>query len=241
MRALLMDKKKKTELPYLCFTAEQASSTVKLEKNWSPTSVNIETSTDWRTWSDYTFWTDINLSSVWDKVYFRNKSETPTGFSTATNKYYYFSAGGKVSWSGDVNYLLCKDSTDTLTGDYCFYRLFYQCTELTSAPSLPATTITKNCYQYMFYACTNLITIPRLPATSMKSYCYANMFQWCTQLKLSSTETSDYTQAYRLPTEWTGSTAASWSTSMFTNTWWTFTSSPSINTTYYVHKDNTIV
>ena len=226
---------------YLCFTAEQANSTVKLVKSWSPTSVNIETSTDWRTWSDYTFWTNINLSSVWDKVYFRNKSETPTGFSTATNQYYYFSAVGKVAWSGDVNFLLSKNSTTTLVWDYCFYRLFYLCTKLTSAPSLPATTITKYCYYEMFRDCTNLITVPRLPATSMKNYCYANMLQWCSQLKLSSTETSDYTQAYRLPTTWTWATATSWNNLMFRSTWWTFTSNPTINTTYYVHKDNTIV
>ena len=224
---------------YLCFTAEQANSKVRLVKSWSPTSVNIETSTDWRTWSDYTFWTDITLSSVWDKVYWRNKSETPTGFSTATNKYYYFSVVGKLAWSGDVNFLLSKNSTTTLVWDYCFYHLFYQCTKLTSAPSLPATTITKYCYQYMFYWCTNLTTLCSLPATTLKSYCYANMFQWCSKIKLSTTQTWDYQTEYRIPTTWTWTTASSALSLMFNGTWWTFTWTPTINTTYYT--SNTVI
>ncbi len=46
-----------TKLPWLCFTAEEAGSTVRLRKAGSPTSVNIETSTDWSTWTDYRCWT----------------------------------------------------------------------------------------------------------------------------------------------------------------------------------------
>ena len=40
---------------YLCFTANTAGSTVQLWKNWSPTPVTLETSTDWENWSTYTF------------------------------------------------------------------------------------------------------------------------------------------------------------------------------------------
>lgn len=241
MRALLMDKKKKTELPYLCFTSEQIGSRISLTKISSPTVVSLETSTDWETWSDYTFGTAINLASIWDKVYFRNKSETPTWFSTATSKYYYFTSNGKLSCSWDIGYLLCKNSTDTLTSDYCFYQLF-STTHITTSPRLPATTLTTWCYRNMFKDNTDLTSIPKLPATVLKQYCYYQMFQWCSKIKLAAAQDSDYTQAYRIPTTWTTTTEESWWNSyMFRSTWWTFTSNPTKDTTYYVHKDNTIV
>lgn len=241
MRALLMDKKKETELPYLCFTAEQANSTVLLAKNWSPTSVSIETSTDWNTWADYTMWNLITLTNIWDKVYWRNKSETATWFSTSTSARYYFNLTGKVACTWDATYLLCKEWTTTLKSSYCFYRLFYGESELTSAPSLPATTLTERCYYAMFSDCTGLKTLPSLPATTMKANCYQNMFTGCSALKLSASQDSNYTQPYRIPTEWTLTTASNWNSSMFQNTWWTFTGNPTKDTTYYVHKDNTIV
>ena len=37
--------------------------------------------------------------------------------------------------------------------------MFYNCTSLTTAPSLPATTLATDCYSYMLYGCTSLTTI----------------------------------------------------------------------------------
>lgn len=267
MRALLMDKKKKTELPYLCFTAEEANSTVKLIKNWSPTEVILEISTDWNTWTDYTIWDTITLANIGDKIYWRNKSETVTGFSTSASSRYTFSIWWKAGCSWDIWYLLCKNSTNNLWSNYCFCRLFYSCTWLTTAPALPATNLGGYCYYQMLYWCTALTTAPALPATTFGIYCYFQMFRWCTALttitslpattlqnycysnmfygcssiKLSATQDSDYTQEYRIPTEWTWTTATGAFNNMLIYTWWTFTSNPSINTTYYLHKDNTIV
>jgi hypothetical protein len=46
--------------------------------------------------------------------------------------------------------------------------MFYDCTSLTIAPELPATTLADNCYQYMFYNCASLITAQSiLPATTL--------------------------------------------------------------------------
>lgn len=231
-----------TKLPWLCFIAEQANSTVKLNKSWSPTSVSIETSIDWSSWTDYSFWTTITLSSIGDKVYFRNKSETATWFSTYfSTDYYSFSITWAIGCSGDVGYLLCKNSTDTITSDHCFARLFYQCTWLTKSPSFPATTLKTRCYHQTFRGCTSLKQIPALPALSLTNYCYSQMFYGCSLIKLSTTQNADYTQPYRIPTSWTWTVATSSLKSMFSQTWWTFTSNPSINTTYYVHKDNVIV
>ena len=75
-------------------------------------------------------------------------------------------------------------NSDELTVNYTFGRLFYQCTGLTSAENLilPATTLTSSCYYYMFQDCTNLTTAPELPATTLTQQCYSNMFSGCTSL-----------------------------------------------------------
>lgn len=215
----------------LYFEANTANSTIRLDKNWTPTSVNIETSTDGATRTDYTIQTDITLANVWDRVYFRNKSETPTEFSKQNN-YYYFVMSWSINASWDINYLLCKNSTDTLLWYYCFYRLFYNCSSLVTSPALPATTLTRYCYSGMFNLCTNLETLPQLPAL-LQVYCYQAMFTGCSKIKLSTTQTWEYQTLYRIPTEWTWTTATNALQNMFTSTWWTFTWTPSVNTTYY--------
>ena len=60
--------------------------------------------------------------------------------------------------------------------------MFYNCTGLTQAPTLPATTLAERCYEYMFRGCTKLTQAPALPATNLADYCYANMFNRCTGL-----------------------------------------------------------
>ena len=46
--------------------------------------------------------------------------------------------------------------------------MFNGCTNLTTAPELPATTLVQNCYNNMFYGCTNLNNI-KVDATSWNS------------------------------------------------------------------------
>ena len=243
MTTLLTMKGFNKKIDYLCFTANTDGSTVRLNYAWNPTIVNLEISTDWITRTDYTInnrlWTIITLSSIWDKVYFRNKSETVTWFSTsAWSDYYQFDMSGSISASWDINTLLCKNSTDTLS-NYCFVNLFYGCASLTTAPSLPATTLRQYCYTQMFYWCTNLTTLPQLPSTAAPIHCYNMMFAGCSKIKLSTTQTWEYQTPYRIPTEWTWTTWNYWNYQMFYNTWWTFTWNPTINTTYYT--SNTVV
>ena len=129
----------------------------------------------------------------------------------------------------------------TTLADYCYNDMFYSCTSLTQAPALPATTLKNYCYQGMFYDCTSLAQVPALSATKLKNYCYRYMFQNCTSLKLSSTQTDEYTQEYRIPSSGTGTTATNALTYMFISTGGTFTGTPAINTTYYLSNTNTIV
>ena len=98
-----------------------------------------------------------------------------------------------------------------------------------------------NCYDNMFKGCTSLTQVPALPATTLANNCYYNMFQGCTGLKLSSTQTGEYTIAYRIPSSGTGTTATSALANMFTSTGGTFKGTPEINTTYYLSNTNTVV
>lgn len=167
---------------YLCFTAEESNSTVTLNKEWNPTAVSLEISYNKTTWTDYSIWTEITLANVGDKVYMRNKSETPTGFSRGIGRY-LFSLGGEIAASGDITSLLCKNWTIVLQSERCFSGLFRNCTSLVSAPKLPATTLTTSCYSFMFDGCTSLVTPPpQLPATTLTENCYMSMFGFCSSL-----------------------------------------------------------
>ena len=67
------------------------------------------------------------------------------------------------------------------------------------------------------------------------------MFFGCTSLKLSSTQTDEYTQEYRIPSSVAETTATDALSGMFTETGGTFTGTPEINTTYYLSSDNMVV
>ena len=72
--------------------------------------------------------------------------------------------------------------TATTLADYCYCGMFVRCTSLTRAPVLPAITLSYGCYQDMFFGCTGLTQAPALPATTLASYCYSDMFYGCTGL-----------------------------------------------------------
>ena len=116
-----------------------------------------------------------------DKVMW--KSTTTPLVNTGVGR---FSSTGRFEAHGNVMSLLSGDKytdrTDFLGKTYAFYGLFSGCTNLTTAPELPATILASNCYQYMFYNCTNLTTAPELPATTLANYCYYCMFKGCTSL-----------------------------------------------------------
>ena len=122
----------------------------------------------------------------------------------------------------------------------CYAEMFAGCTSLVTAPALPATTLNDSCYYLMFYGCTSLVGVPSLPATTLQGMCYAYMFYGCTSLKLSTTQTGNYSVPYRIPTTGTG-TDSHGLDDMFTDTGGTFTGTPSINTTYYLDSSNSVV
>ena len=129
----------------------------------------------------------------------------------------------------------------TTLANSCYIGMFQGCTALTQAPSLPATTLANSCYFNMFLNCTALTQAPSLPATTLANSCYETMFGGCTSLKLSSTQTDEYTQEYRITSSGNGTTATSALSGMFVSTGGTFTGTPEINTTYYLSSDNMII
>ena len=179
--------------------------------------------------------------------------------------------GTNIACNGDIDLLLdystVKSGNRPAMASYCYSNMFYGCTSLTTAPSLPATTLKTNCYNSMFQGCTSLTTAPSLPATTLANNCYYSMFQGCkslttvpslpattlanncynsmfylcTKIKLSTTASGTYTKSYRIPKNGTGTTASGALVYMFGNTGGTFNGAPKINTTYYLDESNTIV
>ena len=129
----------------------------------------------------------------------------------------------------------------TTLANNCYSGMFQDCTALTQAPSLPATTSANNCYSGMFQGCTALTQAPSLPATTLANNCCETMFGNCTSLKLSSTQTDEYTQEYRITSSGNGITATSALNGMFVSTGGTFTGTPEINTSYYLSSNNMVV
>ena len=167
---------------YLCFTSEQAGSTVAMAVNGTPTKGQaFEYSTDGTNWSVFTpGTTTITLANVGNKVYFRGDNTT---VSESSSIYYKFVMSGKIAASGNIMSLLDKTcQSTTISNNYCYRNMFNGCTSLTTAPALPATTLASSCYAGMFNGCTSLTTAAALPATTLASSCYYSMFNDCTSL-----------------------------------------------------------
>ena len=93
--------------------------------------------------------------------------DNPEGISSREDKYSSFKAhGDSFGVSGSIMSLI-DNNTDlkSIPSDFCFFSLFEECTLLTTAPELPATSLTKCCYKNMFYKCYSLASAPELPAT----------------------------------------------------------------------------
>ena len=246
-----------------CLTFSSPSSftlkTANTAKNWNGT---LEYSTDESTWN---VWDGTAISSgANNSILLRGMGNTYITNATSSGKQFVFT-GSNISCNGNIMTLLDYQNPSLTVSSQAFSYLFRDCTNLTTAPQLPATTLASSCYANMFRGCTSLTAAPELPATTLGTYCYSAMFQGCTSLtiipslpatalanncysfmfsgcskiKLSTTQTGDYTNEYRIPAIGTGTSATNALNSMFSGTGGSFTGTPTINTTYYT--SNTIV
>ena len=164
---------------YITFVAEE-DGTFKFKNN----SVNYSVDGG-ETWSELASNTDSPTVQTGSKIMFKATLTPSTSYPYGIGA---FSSTSRFTAQGNVMSLLYGDGfkgQTSLSGkEYAFYRLFYNCTGLTSTEniSLPATILATNCYFSMFQGCTSLTTAPVLPATTLVSNCYNSMFCGCTSL-----------------------------------------------------------
>ena len=175
---------------YLTFSSSN-SFTLKVNdatKHWNGT---LEYSTDasnWITWDGTTILSSATSGSD-NVLYLRGTGNTKiTGDNTA---YKWVLTGSDIACIGNIENLL--DYATVESGAHptmaynCYRYMFRDCTALTQAPALPATTLANYCYYEMFRDCTGLAQAPALPATTLADYCYGGMFRGCTSLTQAPT------------------------------------------------------
>ena len=151
-------------------------------KNWDG-KLEYTNGSGWKTWDG----SAIASGEIENNhcIYLRGTGNSKiTGTSSSNAKWSI--TGTNIACNGDIDLLLdystVKSGNRPAMASYCYSSMFQSCTSLTTAPSLPATTLVNFCYFSMFYGCTSLTAAPSLPATTLASYCYSSMFQSCTSL-----------------------------------------------------------
>ena len=179
---------------YITFTAVENNSSIGLAELSS--NQQLWYSADGVDWSAMTTATTVTLANSGDTVYVRGILSS----GNTDSDYTQFNMTGKIAASGNANYLWNYENTDAPLKEYCGCSMFYNCTSLTEAPELSATTLANYCYAGMFINCTSLTEAPVLPATTLAEGCYSSMFGNCTSLteapELSATTLANYCYQY---------------------------------------------
>lgn len=164
-----------SDTPYLCFSAN-SEQTLSLSKAVETLEYSVGGGE----------WIELGTNAVLfggekGDLRLRGKSATGTGNANIS----FADANVPVASTGDIRTLVDYENLDSKTLDTstaAFQNLFKNCTVLTSAPKLPATTLAFGCYNEMFAGCTSLNEAPELPATTLNQTCYYMMFEGCTSL-----------------------------------------------------------
>lgn len=198
-------------IPYLTFTA-QGAQTFMMNINGEggyTLHESLEYSVGGSAWTQLNAGASITFGGAKGNLRLRGNSPTGTAKDDMDFSYIEFGNSTPVACTGDIRTLVdwkdyenavtssarfiglffgCSDLTTapalpaTSLADLCYTGMFRGCTSLTTAPALPATTLANSCYALMFYGCTSLATAPTLPATTLKDYCYQYMFYGCSEL-----------------------------------------------------------
>ena len=181
-----------TPIPYVTFKAEQPQ-TFKMTAQYYTIS-GLQYSVNNGDWNDVV--ADKVVEFGGDKGDLRLRGTNTNGTASADDPYStikFTDPNVKVACTGDIRTLLdWKNYSTVETQNARFCNLFQDCSVLTSAPKLPATTLADNCYYSMFSGCKSLTSAPKLPATTLALGCYSSMFSGCKSLTsaptLSATE-----------------------------------------------------
>ena len=145
-------------------------------------------------WKNVTYDEEITFGGTKGKVLLRGNGGNGTAeIITYHNGYVDVTGfkGARITFTGNESSVTCSGDIRTLvnyanyttasTANARFCGLFEGCTQLATAPVLPATTLADHCYERMFYN-TQLTEAPALPATRLADHCYFEMFRSCTSL-----------------------------------------------------------
>ena len=172
------------EEKYITFSSEKAFSlsTAKGRISWDGTLYYSYDLIDWSTWDGKT---TIQVGANQNLYMCGDGNHEITGLGDLVN-YWVIDCEDGVACTGNIEYLLDYDkeiNEHPTMNKLCYASMFYGCTSLTIAPSLPATQLAECCYEEMFYGCTSLTTAPSLLATTAAEDCCHSMFYGCTSLK----------------------------------------------------------
>ena len=170
-------------IPYVTFTAEQPQ-TFKMTTSGKYTISGLQYSVNNGKWENVEKDIPVTFGGTNGTLRLRGTNINGTASSSiALSNIRFTDNTVKVACTGDIRTLLDWRNYSTVkTQNARFCNLFIDCTVLTSAPELPATTLAKNCYDSMFSGCTSLTDAPVLPATKLADFCYSTMFYGCTSL-----------------------------------------------------------
>ena len=174
--------KAEEHIPYVTFTAD-AAQTFKMTEYEGYKISGLEYSVNNGDWATVEAGTGVPFGGTNGNLRLRgtnlNGTSVPNQYSTIT----FTDSKVPVACTGDIRTLLDWDNYTTVnTENAMFIKLFENCSVLTSAPELPATSLADNCYYCMFLGCTNLKSAPKLPAPTLTKLCYCYMFASCTSL-----------------------------------------------------------
>ena len=169
--------------PYITFTAK-AEQKFKMTTEGGYTISGLQYSVNNGKWTTVEAGTEVPFGGTNGDLHLRGIN--PNGTATSWNAYStitFTEANVNVACTGDIRTLQdwrIYNIVETNNAKFC--SLFKDCSVLTTAPELPATTLANECYHCMFSGCTSLTSAPKLPATTLADYCYSIMFSGCTSL-----------------------------------------------------------
>ena len=170
-------------IPYVTFTAEKAQKFMMTEHDGYKIS-GLEYSVNNGDWTTLEAGTGVTFGGSNGNLRLRGTNLNGTSVTGQYSTITFTDSNVPVACTGDIRTLLDWDNYTTVnTENAMFINLFANCSVLTSAPELPATSLAYNCYYCMFFGCTNLKSAPELPAPTLTTCCYFAMFAMCTNLK----------------------------------------------------------
>ena len=173
------------DVPSLTFTAAGAQKFVMTVRGDYDLSGKFEYSVNGGEWNKVVADKEVDFGGANGTLSLRGTSQEGTATDDSNYSTINFTDPNvNVACTGDIRTLLDYRNYATVATDQArFCYLFYDYAALTSAPTLPARTLTNNCYYGMFSRCKNLVNPPALPAETLADDCYNTMFWGCTSLK----------------------------------------------------------